>query len=280
MTGRPVAERARREETPGRRPRRLGAWYVLEHHLREIRSYGLVTLAEAIGTPLITWLAFGLGVGALVQAGTDGAGVDGVPYLAFVLPATMCALALQIWSQEAMFGTLLGIMWRRTFVAMRAAPISVPQIAAGFIASIGVRVGIVAMLYAIVAWIAGAFSAATAPLSIAAALLGAAAFGVPLMAYSATIERDTGQPAMVFRFIVLPLTLFSGTMFPLSTLPDWLEWIGWLSPLWHSAQLARAAAYGLSESVWLVAVHVGVLAALIVVGWWLFVRNLRRRLEQ
>ncbi|OJX65259.1 MAG: hypothetical protein BGO95_07435 [Micrococcales bacterium 73-13] len=279
MTSAPVAERARRE-APGGRSRRLGAWYVLEHELREIRSYGVVTIAEALGAPLIAWLAFGLGVGALVQAGTGSAGIDGVPYLAFVLPAMMCGLALQVWSQEAMFGTLIGITWRRTFVAMRATPLSVPQIATGFVLSVLVRTATAAIPYAVVVWIAGAFSSPWAPASVAAALLGAAAFGVPLMAYAATIRRDTGQPAMVFRFVVLPLTLFSGTMFPLSTLPDWLEWIGWASPLWHSSQLARAAAYGTTEPAWLVLVHLGVLVVLVAAGWWLFVLGLRRRLER
>ena len=49
---------------------------------------------------------------------------------------------------------------------------------------------------------------------------------------------------MVMRFVVLPLTLFTGTFFPLTLLPLWLQWIGWISPLWHGTELAREFAYG------------------------------------
>ncbi|MBO9577400.1 MAG: ABC transporter permease [Microbacteriaceae bacterium] len=284
MTVLPGSRSERRESkgapAPGARSRRLGLWYVLEHHIRDLRSYGFVTVAQAVGTPFLSWLAFGVGVGALVQAGTGGAGVGGVPYLAFVLPALMCGLTLQVWAEDAMFGTLLGVMWRRTFIAMRAAPLTVPQIAGGFVASIALRAGITAILYALVAWLAGAFSSPWAWASVLAALLGAAAFGLPLGAYAARIERDTGQFALVNRFIVIPLTLFSGTMFPLEVLPIWLQPIGWISPLWHASELARATAYGPTGPGWLYLVHVVVLLAAIVVGWVLVVRGLRRRLEK
>lgn len=276
---RSLSEHSESKGAAARRSRRFGAWYVFEHLLREARSYGVVTVAQAIGMPLLGWLAFGIGVGALVQAGTRGAGVDGVPYLAFVFPALMCGLALQVWSEDAMFGTMLGVMWRRTYVAMRAAPIEVRQIVGGVIGSIALRAGITAILYAIVAAIAGAFSSPWAWASVLAALAGAAAFGLPLMVFAARMRRDVGQFALIGRFVILPLTLFSGTMFPLTTLPFWLQWIGWVSPLWHASQLARAAAYGPTEPTWLLVTHAAVLLVLIVAGWWLVVRTLRRRLE-
>ncbi len=102
----------------------------------------------------------------------------------------------------------------------------------------------------------------------------------PLTAYSASLKSEQGQFALVGRFVILPLTLFSGTMFPLGVMPIWLQWVGWLSPLWHSSQLARAAAYGTGEPGWLIAVHVGYLFVLVVTGWLLTVAALRRKLER
>src|SRR3546814_17812270 len=64
------------------------------------------------------------------------------------------------------------------------------------------------------------------------------------MAYAASIRDDKGQFALVQRFIFMPMFLFSGTFYPLSSLPDWLEWIGWVSPLWHASQLGRMLTYG------------------------------------
>jgi len=45
--------------------------------------------------------------------------------------------------------------------------------------------------------------------------------------------------------------LFSGTFFPLAQLPVYLQWIGWISPLWHGTELGRVASYGMAEPVWL-----------------------------
>ena len=61
-------------------------------------------------------------------------------------------------------------------------------------------------------------------------VLGGLAFGLPLMAFSAGLTEDKGQFALVQRFVFTPLFLFSGTFFPLTTLPVWLQWIGWISP--------------------------------------------------
>ena len=68
------------------------------------------------------------------------------------------------------------------------------------------------------------------------------------------------------RFIVTPLFLFSGTFFPLDTLPVLLQWIGWISPLWHGTELGRSLTYGQVLPVWLAVVHVLYLVVLAVVG--------------
>ena len=49
---------------------------------------------------------------------------------------------------------------------------------------------------------------------------------------------------MLFRFVVIPMTLFSGTFFPIDRLPVWIQPLAWVSPLWHGTELARAAALG------------------------------------
>jgi lipooligosaccharide transport system permease protein len=131
--------------------------------------------------------------------------------------------------------------------------------------------------------IVAAFGAVESPagvLSVAIALLGGLAFGTPLMAYSASLTEDRGQFAMVMRFIVVPMTLFSGTMFPLTQLPLFLQWIGWISPLWHATELSRVASYGLDEPPWLSVVHVAYLAALAAAGWVLATRITARRLNR
>ena len=85
---------------------------------------------------------------------------------------------------------------------------------------------------------------------------------------------------MIQRFGIMPLFLFSGTFFPLEQLPVYLQPIGWISPLWHGAELGRVATYGLEEPLWLTVTHVGYLSGIIVVGLWATRRHFVRRLNR
>jgi lipooligosaccharide transport system permease protein len=85
---------------------------------------------------------------------------------------------------------------------------------------------------------------------------------------------------MIMRFGVTPMFLFSGTFFPLTQLPAYLWWIGWISPLWHGAELGRVFSYGLEEPIWLTVLHVAYLAVITVVCWRITQRVVTRRLNK
>ena len=85
------------------------------------------------------------------------------------------------------------------------------------------------------------------------------------MAFSAAQENEGGAFSAVFRFVVLPMTLFSGTFFPISQLPDVVQPLAWVSPLWHGTELARGAALGTLQLT-PTAVHLAYLTVLLVVG--------------
>src|SRR5438093_13650832 len=80
-------------------------------------------------------------------------------------------------------------------------------------------------------------------LAIPAAALCACAFAAPLSAFSIMQETDLTFP-LIMRLGVLPLFLFSGTFYPISQLPDALQPVAQLSPLYHAVELARAATTG------------------------------------
>ena len=109
-------------------------------------------------------------------------------------------------------------------------------------------------------------------------ILAGLSFGVPLMAYAASIVDDKGQFALVQRFVFMPMFLFSGTFYPLTNLPIGLQWIGWISPLWHATELGRVVTYGAEVAPGMIAVHLIYLLALtaggLVVARRLFARRL------
>jgi len=63
-------------------------------------------------------------------------------------------------------------------------------------------------------------------------------------------------------------------------MPRGLQWIGWISPMWHGTQLARAVSFGMPLTPAQIAMHLGFFMALLVVGLVLAVAMFRRRLTR
>jgi lipooligosaccharide transport system permease protein len=262
------------------RPRRWGSWYVAEHRFRVMRSYAQTVVVTAIGNPLIYLYAMGVGLATLVDGNLGPEAVDGVSYLAFVAPALLASAAISVASEEFSYPVMLGFKWNPVFYGMNASPIQPGQIINGIVISVTVRMFVTLGIYFGFMLLFGAVPSPIGFLAVLAALLTGLGLGALLMGYTATIIDDNGQLVMVMRFIILPMTLFSGTFFPLSVLPIYLQWIGWISPLWHGTELARVFAYGASEPIWLTVVHVLYLSALLFTGWTWARRVTVRRLNK
>jgi len=255
----------------GRRPRRFGSWYVTEHMVRAMRAYGWTIIVGALGQPIMYLLGLAVGLAALIQVPVIDRGQE-VDYLVFVAPALLVTAAIAVASEEMTYPVMAGFKWRRYFYGFNASPLASPQIAHGVIAGAAARMFVAVGAYYLFLWIFDLFvetvpSPGTGWLAIPVGVAAGLAFGVPLMAYAGSIEDDKGQFALVQRFIFMPMFLFSGTFYPLDTLPVWLQWIGWISPLWHGAELGRIATYGEAVSAGEVLFHVGYLVVLTVLGY-------------
>lgn len=269
----------------GRRPRARGTWYVTEHMVRAMRAYGWTIIVGAFGQPVLYLLGLAVGLAALIQQPVDDGG-QSVPYLVFVAPALLMTSAISVATEEFTYPVMAGFKWRRYFFGFSASALSSRQIANGVMVGAMARMAVTVVLYfafimLFFLWLQpGATAPATAWLMVFIGVLGGLAFGVPLMAYAASIEDDKGQFALVQRFVFMPMFLFSGTFYPLAVLPLWLQWIGWISPLWHAAELGRVVAYGKDVDPAMIAVHIGYLLVLtgvgLVLSWRLFGRRLAK----
>ncbi|EZP26114.1 ABC transporter permease [Microbacterium oleivorans] len=258
----------------GRRPRRFGSWYVTEHMVRAMRAYGWTIVVGALGQPVLYLLGLAAGLAALIQTPIDDRGVQ-VDYLVFVAPALLVTAAISVASEEMTYPVMAGFKWRRYFFGFNASALSSPQIANGVIIGAAARMTFAVAAYYLFIWLLGALGIGwtTVPnpetgwIAIPAGILAGLAFGIPLMAYAGWIEDDKGQFALVQRFIFMPMFLFSGTFYPLDTLPVWLQWIGWISPLWHGAELGRLGTYGAAVPPLMIVVHLAYLVVLAGVGY-------------
>lgn len=257
-----------------RRAKRRGVWFVAEYILRQERAFAFSLLIYAVGQPLLYLIAMGVGLGALVGSSP----VLGVPYVIFVAPAILISTIVMSASGENTYPIMGGFKWNRLYYGPLATPVSPAQIALGHALGIAIRFVIQATIF----WaIMLAFRAAPSGWSfliIPIAVLTAVAFGAPLQAFAATREDEGAAFAFVQRFVVMPMFLFAGTFFPLESMPIYLRWIGWISPIWHGTQLGRIVSYGLAYPGWLAALHVVVLLAYAGVGLALGTRVYRRRL--
>jgi lipooligosaccharide transport system permease protein len=273
-------ERSVRALAGGVKPRRWGSWYVAEHRIYAMRAYLSSIAATSVGNPVVYLFALGVGLASLVTTQIPNGDGPAVSYLAFVAPALLASAAVTAAAEETTYPFMMGFKWNPIFYAMNAAPISGNQIANGMFISVLARVIPTAGIYFLVMIAFGAVPASTGFLGILTASLTGLAVGCLIGQYTARIEEDKGQMAMIMRFGIMPMFLFSGTFFPLTQLPIYLQWIGWISPLWHGTELGRVVAYNLDEPAWLTAVHVAYLVALTVVGWLITQRVVTRRLNK
>jgi lipooligosaccharide transport system permease protein len=252
--------------------------YVAEYRLRSMWKWRRSIITDGLGNPILYLTSIGLGVGSLVNANLGPTGIDGVPYLVFLAPALIVAAAMQGVMNEIMFPTLAGFLWDKGFFAMRATPISGGQIADGLLLAAAARILFTTVVYWFVLLAFGAAGWASALTLIPIAFVAGLSWGAVMLAATANVKDDSGFISLAMRIVIMPMFMFSGTFYPLSTLPLAVQWIGWISPLWHATELGRWLSYGMAMPAWQVAVSVAYLIVLGVVGIVMARRRFERRL--
>jgi lipooligosaccharide transport system permease protein len=191
--------------------------------------------------PVLYLLGMGLGLGSLVDRHAHTVG--GVSYLDYIAPGLLAATAMQIGATDAMYPVMAAIKWFRTYFAMLSTPLRVDDVLIGHLAWIATRVALVSAAYLAVIAAFGVVASPWAILALPAAVLTGVAFAAPLAAFAATQEGDLPF-STIQRFALIPLFLFSGTFFPVSQLPGWLQPVAYATPLYHGVELCRGLVLG------------------------------------
>lgn len=255
-----------------------GALYQAERTLRSMRAYGGVILFSSTFQPIMYILAMGLGLGALIGATDDFVEYGAESYLMYIAPAILASTVAMSAGIEFTFPVMAGFRWRREYYAAQATAITPGQIALGHIMAASVRFLVHSVIFLAVLFIFGVLSSPLAWLQLFTAVLGALAIGLPIMAYISTLREEKGHAALIQRFVIMPLFLFSGTFYPLSNLPVFMHPIGWLSPIWHTNELGRVLAFGQPTSGLMIGVHLTYLVGIVVVSYVFIRRTYIRRL--
>ena len=259
---------------------RRGAFAVAEYRLFSMSKWIGAILSFVLGNPIIYLVSVGIGIGALVDANTGGQGIDGVSYIQFVAPALLATAAINSVQDEVTFPTMQGFVWDKMFYAMNHTPISAKQIANGVMLAAITRGVLTVVLYEAVLLVFGAIPLSSIIPLFVSSLAAAIAFGAAMLAVTVRIENDDALFAIIGRFVIAPMFLFSGTFYPLDLMPIYLQWIGWISPMWHSTQLGRFLSYGMPLEPWQFFMHAGFLLALFAIGMKLTYPKFESRLQK
>jgi lipooligosaccharide transport system permease protein len=199
------------------------------------------SIATSFLIPILYLAAMGIALGSLIDKHSHGIG--GVSYVAFLAPGLLAGTAMQIGTNDMMYPVLGAIKWMRTYLAMLAGPLSVYDVLLGHLAWVATRIAIVVTIYLAVMAAFGTIFSFWAVLALPAAVMTGMAFAAPMAAFAATLDKDSGFSTL-YRFVIIPLFLFSGIFFPISQLPLVLQVVAYMSPLYHGVALCRDLTLG------------------------------------
>ncbi|MTV26496.1 ABC transporter [Nitriliruptoraceae bacterium ZYF776] len=240
---------------------------------REWRVFRRVWFSTAFGSlaePILYFVAFGFGFGALI------AEVAGLRYLDFIATG---AIAIGILFSSA-FPALINGYFRRKeqhlYDGILAAPVSIPELVTGEALWNALRVTVVACLTTLVALAFGVRpSAAIVAVPVVSVVAG---FGFACAGTAfGSLLRSTHGFDFVIVGVIVPMYIVAGTFFPLDQLPGPLAAIGSVNPLTHVVEILRWLAFGV-EPVHGLAVNVAVVLGFDVLAWVAATRLLRRAL--
>jgi len=260
------------------RIRKRGAYSVAQSRLRIMLKFFWSVFAAATLNPVLFLMSVGIGVGKLIN--NHSGGVDGVHYLTFLAPALLASAAIQNALDEVVFPVLEGFKWNKSFFAMNATPLSAKQIADGVFLAAMIRTCFSVIIYGLVIFLFDGFTSSRGWFAIPLALFAGASFGAFVMGLAVAAKNDDSFFMILSRFVIMPLFLFSGTFYQLSTMPIFLRWIGWLSPLWHATELSRFFTYGHHLAPIMVIIHVGYMVAMLIFGLNFTHRQFEKRLSK
>ena len=233
------------------------------------------SLAFGFLQPVLFLTAMGVGIGSLIGT-QDLAAFGGVDYIDWLGPGLLAAMAMQTSTFESTYPIMNKIMWGRNYEAMLSTPVSIRSILLGELGWSAFRIGTLASVFLVVLTLFGIVRTPLAVLAVPFAVLTGIAFSSCLIAFTATQKNDVGFSA-IFRFVINPLFLFSGTFFPLTQLPDFAQVVAWATPLFHGVELIRGSVLDQLEPG-VALLHVAYLVVMAGIGMVLAERTLTRRM--
>ncbi len=236
---------------------------LIERGFKAFKSSNWMVVLSGFVEPVFYLLAFGFGIGQLIGDLEDGKG-NLVSYAAFIAPALLATSAMNGAIYDSTWNVFFKMHFGKIYQVMLSSSMGPLDVALGeifwaLLRGVAYSLGFMAIVFPI-----GLVTNAWGLLAIPAATL--VAFGFASLGMAITSYLKSFQQMNWVTFFLLPMFLFSGTFFPVSVYPQWIQTIVQALPLWQGVELIRSLMLGnISASLWS---HVIYFAVMIVLGLW------------
>jgi lipooligosaccharide transport system permease protein len=233
------------------------------------RKLAIPSMLGNLADPLIYMLGLGYGLGAMLSE------VGGMSYIAFLATGIVCSSTMMSASFEAMYSGFSRMHVQKTWDAIMNAPVTLDDVVLGEAVWAASKSFLSGMAVLLVAWALGLVHSALALWVIPIVFLTGLAFaslGLIMTALSPSYDFFM----YYFTLVITPMMLVCGVFFPVSQLPGPLQAATQVLPLTHAVELVRPLMSGAVPPD--IALHVTVLAAYAVAGFYIALVLTRRRL--
>ena len=210
---------------------------VYRRNLLVWRKLAVASVIGNIADPLIILVAFGYGLGRLLQQ------VDGVPYIVFLAAGSMCMSTMMAASFESLYSAFSRMHVQRTWESLLNAPLELDDIVIAewlWAATKSVLSGVAIVA---VVWLLGISRAPTLVLALPVVALTGLVFGAIGLCVNA-LARGYDFFTYYFTLVLTPMIFLSGVYYPVAQLPHWLATIAGALPLAAAVELARPLVLG------------------------------------
>ncbi|MEN3292751.1 MAG: lipooligosaccharide transport system permease protein [Burkholderiales bacterium] len=222
-----------------------------------------------IAEPLITLIAFGYGLGSLLQ------NIDGIPYIQFLASGSICMSIMMSASFEALYSAFSRMHVQKTWEALLNAPLALDDVVLAEMLwaatkSLFSGIAILAVIFMLGIGL-NTHSLLVLPLLF---LIGLAFASLGLVVTA--LARSYDFFTYYFTLVLTPMIFLSGVYYPTSQLPTWLQRFSDILPLSAAVNLVRPLILGRWPSAPFA--DLAILAAYSVAGFYVATVLTRRRL--
>lgn len=239
-----VAIAEKRSKRPGASIYSGRATVMIERALYAAKSSNWLIIISGFVEPVLYLMAFGFGIGQLIGDIQDGSG-NPVSYAAYIAPALLATSAMNGALYDATWNVFFKMHFGKIYQVMLSSSLGPMDVALGEISWALLRGAAYSIGFMAIVTPLGLVTSAWGLLAIPAATL--IAFGFASVGMAITSYMKNFQQMNWINFFLLPMFLFSGTFFPVSVYPDWIEVIVKALPLWQGVDLVRSLMLGVID---------------------------------